>query len=68
MVYIIDFDCHWNRTYPKEHTIGQVMLSGENDLTAITFIYKRFLCHPDLVNYHFIIDNGVDCFEIKKEV
>lgn len=63
--YVVLFDCYWDENYPVKHTYGEFPLCVDNDLQAIYYITKKFLHHPSLCGYHFIVDSGEAVFEIK---
>lgn len=41
--YQIDFECHWNESYPVSLTCGTFNLQKENELEVIYEIKRRFL-------------------------
>lgn len=63
--YTILYDCNWDSNYPINHTCGEFPLQADNDLEVIFYITRKFLHHPSLLGYHFIIDGEETAFEIK---
>ena len=65
MDFVVLFDCYWDENYPVKHTFGEFPLHVDNRLEVTFYITRKFLHHPSLCGYHFIIDDGKTVSEIK---
>ena len=58
--YQIDFECHWNNTYPVPMTCGTFYRRADDMLDILIMLYQSWITLPWILDYTFIISSETE--------